>query len=189
MMHIILLMVFSGLTLNFVLHFGMGIRGLLDETISLKSACIKAVNIIISSLLIWFIFTLIMTPLSIRFLQYFLVFPFSALICYGLEKAEAYMSPALAMPGDSDAPSSYGGLGTVQTLLILRIGTHFSGALVLSLGFCFGCFAAMLIINEILKRSAMEAVPRFLRGSPLMLISMGLLSLIFSALAVIIINA
>jgi electron transport complex protein RnfA len=42
----------------------------------------------------------------------------------------------------------------------------------------------MAIVLEIYKRSSIEAVPSFLRGTPLFLISLGLLSLVCSAASV-----
>jgi len=49
--------------------------------------------------------------------------------------------------------------------------------------FAFGTFISMLILNELRRRSTLERVPRCLRGNPLMLISMGLLSLISASVA------
>jgi len=51
----------------------------------------------------------------------------------------------------------------------------------MAFGFTAGIFLVYLIIIEIRRRAALEAVPFFLRGKPLVLIAMGLLSLVFSA--------
>jgi electron transport complex protein RnfA len=56
-------------------------------------------------------------------------------------------------------------------------------ALILAAGFFIGYMFSMAIILEIHKRSSIEPVPSALRGAPLLLISMGLLSLVFSAAA------
>ena len=55
--------------------------------------------------------------------------------------------------------------------------------MILSAGYAAGIALAIKIISEIRLRSEMEAVPKSLQGSPLVLIAMGLLSLVFSAAA------
>ena len=66
---------------------------------------------------------------------------------------------------------------------MLNVARNFVDATALSLGFALGIALAVAIISEIRRRSAMEAVPVPLRGGPLALIAMGLLSLIFSSTA------
>jgi electron transport complex protein RnfA len=79
--------------------------------------------------------------------------------------------------------TAYDGLVPVSLLITLALADTFAGAAVLALFFALGNLMAIIILNEIRRRSSLEWVPRFLRGSPLILISMGLLSLIFASAA------
>jgi electron transport complex protein RnfA len=80
-------------------------------------------------------------------------------------------------------------LAVASLFLSLRLAVSLEDALVLSLGFSLGALAAALILREISKRSSLEAVPGTFRGAPLALISMGLLSLIFSSVSAIFLRA
>jgi electron transport complex protein RnfA len=79
--------------------------------------------------------------------------------------------------------TAYDGLAPVSLLITFTIAGSFIGAFVLALFFVVGNLAAMLALNEIRRRSNLESVPLFLRGSPLILISMGLLSLVSASAA------
>jgi electron transport complex protein RnfA len=76
-----------------------------------------------------------------------------------------------------------GALASAALFITLNVAGGFLEAVILALFFSAGIALAVLIINEIRLRSEMEAVPQFLRGSPLILIAMGLLSMIFSSAA------
>jgi len=67
--------------------------------------------------------------------------------------------------------------------IILGLAGGAARAATLSFGFAAGAAAAVLITGEIRRRSATEAVPQRLRGGPLVLITMGLLSLVFTSVA------
>jgi Na+-translocating ferredoxin:NAD+ oxidoreductase RnfA subunit len=79
--------------------------------------------------------------------------------------------------------TAYDGLASLALFLTYNLALGFAEALVLSFFFALGNLAAVLILGEIRRRSALEWTPRRLRGSPLILISAGLLSLIFSVAA------
>jgi electron transport complex protein RnfA len=68
-------------------------------------------------------------------------------------------------------------------MLSLALAGSFSEALVLSLSFAVGNLIAIAILNEIRRRSNLERVPRWLKGNPLLFISMGLLALISASAA------
>jgi electron transport complex protein RnfA len=55
----------------------------------------------------------------------------------------------------------------------------------LALSFVGGVLLTMVLIHYISKRSYLDSIPVMLRGRPLILISLGLLSLIFTSLTVI----
>jgi electron transport complex protein RnfA len=210
-----ILAVFSGLTLNLVLQFGLGISKIIEPE-GLKperewgkfSASFWAI-LFVSVLILWFFFTYLLSPPAFGFLESFLLFPAAVLVSMALELVFVYFFPdgkftlhnssktkrgrfspwkLAESTGISHAEiplSSYNGLVLTSLFLTLRLAASPAEALVLSLGFSLGCLAAALILREISRRSSLEAVPGAFRGPPLMLISMGLLSLIFSSVSAI----
>jgi electron transport complex protein RnfA len=74
-------------------------------------------------------------------------------------------------------------LVTAALFVTLSIAGGLAEAIVLSFGFTSGIALALAIAGEIRRRSEMEAVPRFLRGGPLVLVTLGLLSLVFTSAA------
>ncbi|MDR2923741.1 MAG: hypothetical protein LBU85_10445 [Treponema sp.] len=67
--------------------------------------------------------------------------------------------------------------------IILGLAGGLAQAAMFSFGFSAGAALAVLIVGEIRRRSAMEAVPRCLRNGPLVLVAAGLLSLVFTCAA------
>ena len=179
------LAIFSGISLNLILSFALGVAGAAGDAVSKKPIPFLQLGIMfISNIFLWIIFAVIMPPWWSGFGEYFLFFPFSALACMGLEHIGVRVLPKLGNRVFK-AATGYDGLVAVSLLIILTLAGNFLQAFVLSLFFVLGNLAAMLILNEIRRRSTLEKVPVFLRGSPLLLISMGLLSLITGASAVI----
>ena len=188
MTHILPLAVLSGLSLNLVFHFGADFQSLLAGVINKKAQILKYIVLLISSLLVWMFFTYILSPLALGFMTYFLLFPISALLCAGLEKSGLRLF--LIDPiKNSSALSAYNGLGPLMCFFMIHMSGGFADAVILSIGFSGGCFLATLIVHEIAKKSSMETVPRFLRGTPLLLVALGLLSLVSAAAAALFISA
>jgi electron transport complex protein RnfA len=108
----------------------------------------------------------------------------------GLETVFFRLFPSPAPESNLFSPlSGYNGLVLGSLMLTLRLALSPAEALVLSLGFTLGALFAVLILNEIRRRAFPETLPPALRGTPLILISMGLLSLIFSSAAAIFLSA
>jgi electron transport complex protein RnfA len=209
------LVVFSGLSLNMILQFGLGINAILGEETADKKGggdfpLPKWGILFLSTLILWFFFSYILSSPAFGFLESFLLFPASLAVSLGLELLFSYVfhSPKTPRAFSWDFRSlflelkifisakirpefclfPYNGLVLAALFLTLRLALSFLEALALSLGFFLGCFLTGLILREIRKRSSLEAVPRVLRGSPLTLISMGLLSLIFSSISAILLR-
>ncbi|MDR2258580.1 MAG: hypothetical protein LBE14_05470 [Treponema sp.] len=183
------LAVFSSLSLNLIFHCGLGMGKAAVFRKGDNRVFLLPIGIIFASvLLLWVVFSYILSPFSLGFFEYVLLFPMSGLVYFGLEflfyrvilKKEARTTGAVTFCD---------GLTAASLFLALHLASGFLEAAVLSFGFAFGILLALLILGEIHRRSGMEAVPRFLRGSPLALISMGFLSLIFSAAALIFFRA
>jgi hypothetical protein len=221
------LAVFSGLSMNLILRFGIGLQKLAMEDDSPgaeKNAkyvfFIRPGLLFISCLLLWLFFSGLQSVLFIGFLEYILIFPVCSLFFILVEylarrlvfktnwKGEIvsrnlFISDYLFVGGtdaDQSSPNSDGapvggapigaslnsmfsGMLGAALFIILGLAGSFAQAAMLSFGFAAGAALAVMIAGEIRRRSAMEAVPDCLKGGPLILAAMGLLSLVFISAA------
>ncbi|GHU78617.1 hypothetical protein FACS189462_3580 [Spirochaetia bacterium] len=195
--------VFSGLSLNLALQFGLGMR---DMSVGRRRdhpvPFFEAGVIFLSVLILWLFFTFVLAPLRLGFFWYILLFPLSALACTVLERLFARLADRITAGTEDSLPegerrnprlflgiSAYDGLVPLALLLTVNVGITFLEATALSLGFALGILITSLILREIRRRSSLEAVPVLLRGDPITLISMGLLSLIFASVGIMFFNA
>jgi electron transport complex protein RnfA len=178
-----LLAVFSGLSMNLILHCGLGLRGITTSESSHKDSLLIQLGIVfVTVLALWLVFSCITTAFSWGFFEYILLFPAASLAYFGLEYL--LFRTVLKQRKKRQGPLFFcDGLAGAALYITLNIAGGFFEAAALSFGFVLGILLAFVIIGEIRRRAVLEAVPRFLRGSPLALISMGLLSLIFSSAA------
>jgi electron transport complex protein RnfA len=174
------LAVFSCLSMNLLLQCGLGMGGAVQEG-DRPVPLIQTGLILLSLLLLWPLFSYV---LVLGFFEYLLLFPSSALVYAGLERLLFRIILKRELSKSQNC-CFCDGLTAAALFITLHLASGFIEAAVLSLGFALGMLLALLILAEIRRRSRMEAVPRFLRGSPLLLISMGLLSLIFSSAALV----
>jgi electron transport complex protein RnfA len=174
------LAVFSSLAMNLLLHCGLGMREAAREE-DKRLAFLQAGLVFVPVFFLWAVFSYV---LFLGFFAYLLLFPLSALVYAGLERLLFQAVLKRDAPG-IPAPGFSGGICAAALFLTLHLASGIIEALVLSLGFACGVLFSRLILAEVRRRSRLEAVPRFLRGSPLTLIAMGLLSLIFSSAALI----
>jgi electron transport complex protein RnfA len=184
------LAVFSGISLNLLLQLGLGIRDLGSKADQSVRISLSQWGILfLSVILLWVFFTYALSPLSLGFMEYFLVFPLTAMAGRGLELLLRRLFPSRTSAKTLfPVMSSYDGMVIAALVLTLRLALSFVQALTLSLGFSLGGLVSTLVLHGVHRRSSIETVPRSLRGIPLLLISMGLLALIFSALAVILLR-
>jgi electron transport complex protein RnfA len=188
------LIVLSSLAFNLVLQFGLGLRDIRagmrqKHTVSLFQALVLFVSVFI----LWPVFNYLLIPLG--GVEYILLFPLSVLVCMGFEwlgarflpraaSRFAPLAPLLPKASGFSAASAYNGLALTALFLTLRLAASPGEALLLSLGFSAGTLGVSHLLSAISERSSLEPVPSFLRNTPLMLIALGILSLVFSALAV-----
>jgi electron transport complex protein RnfA len=183
---LLLLFIYSGFTINIVLQCAIGIKGVAEsrKAIDLESI-IKTVIIFFTVNLMWFFFSMVIYPLIPGISVYILLFPVSALVYSYLEyiifryllKKEAENESIISFPG---------GFTAAAVFICINISNNITETLLLSFGFTSGIFLVNFIIMEIRRRAALEAIPEFLRGKPLVLIAMGLLSLIFTTASLLI---
>ncbi|MDR3123314.1 MAG: hypothetical protein LBU16_06000 [Treponema sp.] len=217
---LVALAVFSGLSLNLLLQFGLGIRELVD--IAGADAVSSAhkqewggiaspgwIVVFVTALTLWLFFTYALIPPAFGFLESFLFLPAALAVSTALNMVFAYFFPGGKITPHPEVPlgrpsaafrrliekadlseglfsgSSCNGLALASLCMTLRLAITLAEALALTLGFSLGALLAAVILHEINRRSSLEAVPESLRGAPLTLISMGLLSLIFSSVSAI----
>ena len=187
------LAVFSSISFNLLLHFALGTAGVAGDAQNKENSRTELPYVqfgiqFISALFLWGFFNYAVPAFWKAFSVFFLVFPLSALVCIGLEiLAERVLSRSLTdfsgIKRTFTALTAYDGLVPASLLISLAVADNMADAFILSLFFAIGNLIAMLILNEIRRRSFLEWVPQYLRGSPLILISIGLLSLIAASAA------
>jgi len=195
---LLMLAVSAGLSMNLVLQLGFGIReiALAEKTVtgggqSPLRLFLRLGVFFVSVLILWLVFSFARSLLPLGFLEYILVFPVSILVFSGWEYLfERYLPGKFSSENDGGKTDPMdaiaGGAPIGATLfLALAVAGGFVEALVLSAGFMLGTLVAVVVVAEIRRRAQMEAVPRWLRGAPLSIVAMGLLSLVFSFFAVI----
>jgi electron transport complex protein RnfA len=193
-----ILLVFSCLSLNLVLQTGVGVSAItvgLDNP--LRRGLYQWFILFVVTILVWTIFTVVLYPLGLGGLKYFLLFPSAAVLTFAAEqivpvtiygsRQRAYQQ-ALQRPPEFQADSAYSGLAVVSTLLTMIIASNFVEALILAAGFSSGVFLTIILTKAINERLSCEKAPALLRGMPLVLISMGLLSMIFIEVAEVLMN-
>jgi electron transport complex protein RnfA len=189
--------IFAALACNLVLHFGLGIRALAVEKEDGKNGrafyaarFFEGGVIFLSVLALWVVFTYLFGPLELGFFRFILIFPLSAPVCAGFE-----ILLKRFLPRDWDcspafrAISAYEGLIPTALFLALHTATNVLEAAILALCFVLGILLPVFVLEEIRRRAGFEAVPRFLRGSPLVLLSLGLMSLVFASAAALFFSA
>jgi hypothetical protein len=175
--------------MNVILQCGLGLRQLaVNPAGDKKLPFLKAGIVFITALFLWVLFTSVFSHFTPGFFKYLLVFPLSSLIYFCLECLLYRLVPEKEAEGGG-ATGFCDGLAAAALFITLNIASGFVEAAVLCFGFSFGMLLVLLILDEIRRRSKMEAAPRFLRGSPLALVSMGFLSLVFSSAAFILLRA
>ena len=189
MTSMIFLFVCAGLSFNLILYFGLGLQSITlseEKSSALSLPFFQAGVLFASVLILWLILTFLLPFLAFGFIEYFLLFPFSVLVCVGVEYLSVQVIPSL-IPDKKhfSADTGYNGLVFASLFLTLQLAEDIFSALVLSLSFALGTLLTMFLLHYIHKRSILEAVPANIRGRPLMLITLGLLSLIFSSLTTI----
>ena len=195
------LAVFSGLSLNLLLHFALGTVGVIREEggeteSEMEIPFIQLGILFFSVIVLWFFFRSLLPDFARGFTELFLFFPLSALVCVGFELLYDKLFPRVfqrIFPREVpkfwykkkifSAFTAYEGLVPASLMITSAVAGGFVDAFILALFFTIGNLMAMLIINEIRRRSALEWVPRYIRGTPLVLVTMGLLSLVFASAA------
>jgi electron transport complex protein RnfA len=185
MINTFFLIIFTGFSANVLLQFGFGLQDItkLKEHKS-KYSLYQSVLLFLSVILIWLIFTFILFPLRLGFMETLLLLPLSILLPALVEKGIVRISSKWKNPLQVRLVSIYNGLVFGAAFFVQRTAESFLDAVIMAAGFSAGYMLSMTIIMEIHKKSSIEAVPKALKGTPLILISLGLLSLVCSTAAI-----
>ena len=185
---LVIFAVFSSLWANLLLQCGLGIKSAASqeapvcEDTKIYTTLIKLGIIFITALLLWLVFDKILFFLSLDLLLYILVFPAGVMAYDGLEFLFYHF--VLKKEAAKNSHINFcNGITAVILFVCLNLANNILEAAVFAFGFVFGIILSVMIIREIRRRSALEAVPVFLRGNPLLLISMGLISMVFYAVS------
>jgi len=181
----ILLYIFTAFILfNAIIQGGFG----LEYAESPKKAIIPAVSMVFSGLVSWFVINYIFDPLGFEVFGIFLVLPISVLCSVFIVKLSILLQGKSQAQDDSSVYSAFNGIaffGALQTVIFAQTALQ---ALLFLLGGSMGFLCIIVMLHGMNKRSDIEAVPKFFKGQPLLLISAGLVSLIFTELLPMIIH-
>lgn len=176
-----LLLILSAFTMNLMLQCALGIKGAASLNNSGRMITfIKLAIAFFAVILLWVLFTKVIFYLFSGIFIYILSFPVSYMVYEGLEYL-IFRNILKKDTAEEYSISFTGGITSVILFICINIANNFFQTILLSFGFTAGIYLVFIIVKEVCKRAALEAVPRFLRGKPLLLITMGMLSLIFTA--------
>jgi electron transport complex protein RnfA len=189
--------VFAALACNLILDFGLGIRVLAQKEEGYRKGrflcavyLLEGGLIFLSVLVLWLVFTYVLGPLRLGLFRFILIFPLSAPFCTALDALfKRFLPPKWGWSPVFGTLSACEGLVPVALLLTLYTATGFLDAVALAFCFVLGILFPALVLEEIRRRAAFEAIPRYLRGSPLALITLGIVSLVSAAVAVLFFTA
>jgi len=178
------LLIYSAFTINLALQCALGISGIVESKAPFYlSSLVKLCLIFLTVILLWVLFSTLFSSLFPGLLLYILLFPVSAILYDGFE----YLVFRYIFNKDAKNESIIkfpGGITAVSAFVCINVAANILETVLLSFGFVFGVFLINLIIREIRKRAALEAVPAFMQGKPLVLITMGILSMVFSTASI-----
>ena len=177
----LLLIIFSAFTMNLILQCALGLKGVASaKNCSTLLSLIRLSLIFFITILLWAVFSGIIFSVFSGIFIYILLFPISFIVYEGLEYLIFRYILKKDILNEECGISFPQGITAAAVFICLNISNSFAETLLLSFGFSSGIFIVLLIIKEISKRAALENVPYFLRRKPLVLITMGILSLVFS---------
>ena len=185
MNNFIVLAVFSVFSFNLVLKFGLGTKEIFENRKYPVTNCLfQWLTMFIVVFVSWLIFTFVLSPLTLGFFEYFLLFPLTVFLAVSLENMlPVTFQKNLTQNKEDSAYSSYSGLILTALILTLRLADTTSDALILSFGFSTGVFLSIILLRTIKIRIKTEKIMPVFSEQPLLLTSMALLSLVFSSIA------
>jgi Na+-translocating ferredoxin:NAD+ oxidoreductase RnfA subunit len=189
MSQIALFAILAALSLNLVLHTGLGIKEIYqDVDTSFLGSLFRWGALFAVVFLFWLLWTFVFSPLSLGFFSVVFIFPFCALALHAIDDYLLKQRPPPYFNPSPNGISLSTPLCVFSLFMTLRLASTVAEAALLSLFFSAGCILASLTLSSILLRMRSEPVSRKITGTPLAFISNGLLALIFSVAATILLR-
>ncbi|WP_304224882.1 hypothetical protein [Gracilinema caldarium] len=181
----ILLSIFAAFFMfNGIIQNGFGIMYAEDP----KKALAPLISLFLSGVMGWLIYTYVFNPIGFGEYGIFFLFPVTVLCCVVVDRLSAVIQHTKDNVLDKSVFSGYEGIAFYGAFQTLMFAQSLSQAFLFALGGALGFMFVLMILNGIQKRSEIEGVPMFFKGQPLLLISTGLLSMLFSALVPLVIH-
>jgi electron transport complex protein RnfA len=172
--------------MNLILQNALGIKELVfSGDVNIKIAAVKLLVIFITINILWVFFARLLPLFFSGIFCYVLLFPVS-IIAYNVFEYFVFKKILNKIIKTDSSVNFTTGITGAVLFICLNISNTFLETLVLSFGFTAGTFLVYIILVEINKRASLETVPRYFRGKPLTIISMGLLSVVFSTVSLLI---
>jgi Na+-translocating ferredoxin:NAD+ oxidoreductase RnfA subunit len=188
MSEIALFAILSAFSLNLILHTGLGIKEIYQDVHSpFRNSLPRWVSLFVVVFLFWILWTFVFSPLSLGFFDVIFIFPFCALTLHTIDEYISKRQPT-HFHKNHDAVSLSTPLCVFSLFMTLRLASTIAEAALLSLFFSVGCVLAALILGSIHLRMRSESVNPKIAGIPLIFIANGLLALIFSTAATILLR-
>ena len=177
----------SGFLLNLPVQMGLGLREIfLEREGSFLDALLESIILFISLMLQWIIFFYLLAPLSLVVFKYFLLLPLGAVTPSFLLMMFKKISPEKSAGKENVFLFSHkAGQSLAALLITLSLAGSFRDAFIITSGFSLGAFFAVSVLKAVRFRIERERISPLLRGLPLYLIVLAILSLVFSSIAII----
>jgi Na+-transporting NADH:ubiquinone oxidoreductase subunit NqrE len=188
MSEIALFSILAALSLNLVLHTGLGIKEIYQNVYSFfPGSLLRWVSLFAVVFIFWLLWTFVFSPLSLGFFDVIFIFPLCTLTLHAIDEHITHKLQARFYTNSSAIEMS-APLCVFSLFMTLRLASTVVEAALLSLFFSTGCILTSLILGSILLRMRSEPVSRKISGIPLAFIANGLLALIFTATATILLR-
>jgi Na+-translocating ferredoxin:NAD+ oxidoreductase RnfA subunit len=176
--------IMATLSLNLVLHTGLGIKEIYqDANAFFPNSLLRWISLFAVVFIFWILWVFILSPLSLGFFDVIYIFPFCTLALSAIDEYVKRKLPRFYTHSNNIEMSAP--LCVFSLFMTLRLASTVTEAALLSLFFSAGCILASLILGSIFLRMKLEHVSKKIAGVPLAFISNGLISLIFTAVATI----
>jgi Na+-translocating ferredoxin:NAD+ oxidoreductase RnfA subunit len=186
---ITLVAILAGFSLNLVLNLGLGIREIYhDLDLPLRASLLRWALLFAIVFLFWLLWTFVFSPLALGFFDAIFIFPFCAA---ALRAADEHLAKRklFAHFHQSNIPlASSTPFCMFSLFMTLRLASSVFDAALFSLFFAAGCALPALILKTIHQRQQLEPARKDITGIPFFYISCGLLALICSGAAAILLK-
>ena len=183
---VLMFVVLAGFSYNLLIQFGLGFgsaSGSIPEYVG-PILFIQLCCLFLTSFCIYLLFYLLSFVLNLDFFEYFLYVPLSSLGAFALETLASRLFPQYdGIKKPLRTSCAYAGLIPAAVFLSRNLAPSPVFALAVCICAALSTLFAILLISAIRERAVLEKVPAPLRGNPLVFISVGLLSLVFTALS------